>query len=223
MYLKHVQEIRWLCSCLIFLCWSCSSKKAADEKIGTSKPAMAISDIDIAKVDSFRMLVHTGDVVTRTGNDFTSQSLKKLNRRDTRFSHIGIASVEHDTVFVYHALGGEWNPDELLRREPVSSFLSPVENKGGALFTLNIPAPAKQFIARTANTFYHNKLKFDMKFDLATDERMYCAEFVAKTIELATGGKLRFNRSKINQFTFIGVDDIFLHTAITEVKTITFR
>src|SRR6478672_11874002 len=88
-------------------------------------------------IASARPLIQTGDLITRTGNDFTSEGLRSLNQRNKKYSHCGIASVEHDTVFVYHALGGEWNPDEKLRRDPVELFCNPLENRGFGIFTFS--------------------------------------------------------------------------------------
>ncbi len=62
-------------------------------------------------------------MVLRTGNDFTSESLRQLSFTDKTYSHCGIASIENDSIFIYHALGGEWNPDEKLRRDPIELFL----------------------------------------------------------------------------------------------------
>ncbi|MEJ7673805.1 MAG: hypothetical protein WKF59_14190 [Chitinophagaceae bacterium] len=80
-------------------------------------------------------IIHQGDMILRTGNDFTSESLKQLSFTDKTYSHCGIASIENDTIFVYHALGGEWNPDEKLRRDPLKLFCNPEENRGFGVFS----------------------------------------------------------------------------------------
>ena len=47
------------------------------------------------------------------------------------------------------------------------------------------------------HTHYINKLQFDMNFDLATDDKMYCAEMIAKSVEQATGQRIVFSKSLI--------------------------
>ena len=42
-----------------------------------------------------------------------------------------------------------------------------------------------------------NKLQFDMNFDLSTDDKMYCAEMIAKSVEQATGRRITFSMSLI--------------------------
>ena len=62
-----------------------------------------------------------------------------------------------------------------------------------------------------------------MSFDLKTDDHMYCAEFVYKTIVAGTHGFLQFPLSHIGQFEFIGVDDLFMHPQCHSVHQIVFK
>src|SRR6187200_813210 len=41
------------------------------------------------------------------------------------------------------------------------------------------------------------KLKFDMTFDFSTDDKMYCAEIMAKSVEQATEQRITFSKSLI--------------------------
>jgi hypothetical protein len=47
-----------------------------------------------------------------------------------------------------------------------------------------------------------------MDFDLATDDRLYCAEFVYKAIRDATGDTAYFGKTRILDRTYIGVDNL---------------
>lgn len=155
--------------------------------------------------------IQSGDVVTRTGKDFTSQSLRTLNRRNQVYSHCGIASIENDSLFIYHAIGGEWNPDEKLRRDPWVLFAEPYSNKGIGIFRFQLQDSTLKSLMKTVKDFYNQQLMFDMDFDLATDNRMYCAEFISKSFAKASNQVIYFPHSHINHFEFVGVDDIFLH------------
>jgi hypothetical protein len=162
------------------------------------------------KINTVMPIIKTGDLIVRTGNDFTSESLRNLNQRDQTYSHCGIASVEYDTVYVYHALGGEFNPDQKLRKDLFTVFAEPYSNRGIAIYRHNLTTNETDSVAATAKKMYHNGVMFDMKFDLQTDDRMYCAEFVYKAYRAGTNGKLAFNISRIDSFSFVGVDDLFL-------------
>jgi len=162
-------------------------------------------------IEHLKKYIQTGDLVTRTGNDFTSESLRSLNQRNKTYSHCGIASIENDSLFIYHALGGEWNPDEKLRRDSWKIFAEPFSNRAVGIFQTKLSGTDKKSLVRITKAYHQSGLMFDMKFDLSTDERMYCAEFIYKVFVEASQQKVKFPRSKIGEFEFIGVDDIFLH------------
>ena len=220
--MKTKSLIRWLFGCLIFFV-SCRHASAP----AVSSPATAdISAARRAKIDTvlsgMKKMVRSGDVVTRTGNDFTSQSLRSLNRRDQTFSHCGIASIEHDSLFIYHALGGEWNPDQALMRESFEGFTDPVDNRAAGIFRFNIKEQYREKLISTVQELYLEKIKFDLAFDLKTDDKLYCAEFVYKSFLRATDSTVRFNHSFIRDFEFIGVDDIILHPLCRKIAVFNY-
>lgn len=206
--------IRWPIGCLIFFMSACGKQPKLNPLIISKEDSIkklqqisrAFKEIRIAEKD-----IQTGDLVTRTGNDFTSESLRNLCRRDQTYSHCGIASRENDTLFIYHAMGGEWNPDEKLRRDPWKLFAEPYSNKGVGLFRFEIADSSVSRLINIIQHFYSAGLTFDMKFDLKTDDKMYCAEFIYKSYLRATDEKINFTRSHIGDFEFVGPDDIFLH------------
>ena len=75
----------------------------------------------------------------------------------------------------------------------------------------------------TVKRLYALGIMFDMKFDLQTNDRMYCAEFVYKAYVLGTDGKLKFNTSYIEKFNFIGIDDLFMQDLCTAKKNILYQ
>jgi hypothetical protein len=177
----------------------------------------------LINITALQKNIRSGDLVTRTGNDFTSQSLRSLNRRNKTWSHCGIASIEKDTLFIYHAVGGEWNPDEKLRRDPWLLFADPYSNNRVGHFRFSIPANTARDLLEIVKEFHKNELPFDMDFDLATDDRMYCAEFIYKSFLKAGKGQILFNRSHINEFEFVGVDDIFLQPLCKKLAEVSYK
>jgi len=220
--------LRWLFSCLIFLLASCHTDEAPsyNRLVISTKDSLAIeakADRAFAAIDSVKKMIRNGDLITRTGADFTSESLRSLNRRDQTYSHCGIASIEHDSVFVYHALGGEWNPDQKIRRDPIELFGEPYSNRGIGIFRFKIDDTETGQLMLTVKRLYRMGIMFDMKFDLATNDHMYCAEFVYKSYLLGTAGRLQFNVSHIGSFAFIGVDDLFLHPLCSKQTAIVYK
>jgi len=167
--------------------------------------------------------IQTGDIITRTGNDFTSESLRNLNQRNQTYSHCGIVIIEHDSVFIYHALGGEWNPNQKLMRQSFEDFATPTTNKKIGIFGFNVNKSIQSDITRTIYDLYNKGIIFDMDFDLQSDDKMYCAEFVAKSIEKGSHQTIHFPHSRIKELEFIGVDDIFLHPLCFKKVEISYK
>ncbi len=216
----------WLICCLIFLCFACSNTTTENilpvNKEDSLKKLQKIASAFL-QIDSAKKIIATGDLIVRTGNDFTSESLRSLNRRDKRYSHCGIASIENDTVFVYHALGGEWNPDQKIRRDTFEDFAEPYSNRGIGIYQYQLlPGEIKNLIVKVKQ-LCASGIMFDMKFDLQTNDRMYCAEFVYKAYVMGTDGKLKFNTSHIEKFSFIGVDDLFMQDLCSPKKNILYQ
>src|SRR4051812_12744834 len=207
-----IKTIRWSIGCLIFFAGACTQtpvyKKLVITKEDSIAGALRIKNAYSAILSASKKL-QSGYLITRTGSDFTSECLRSLNQRNKTYSHCGIVSIEHDSIFVYHALGGEWNPDQKIKRDPLLNFADPHNNKGIGIFSFELGEIAVGKLIDTVQRLYTKGVMFDMDFDLQTDGRMYCAEFVCKSYE-RSGGALHFNHSHIKEFEFVGIDDIFL-------------
>ncbi len=217
--------MRWLISCLIFLLLSCNNIHNYNKSIIARKDSLReLQKIELAyiKIDSGKKIISTGDLIVRTGNDFTSESLRSLNQRDKTYSHCGIASIENDSIFVYHALGGEWNPDQRIRRDAFEIFAEPFSNRGIGIYRYKLSKTEIAMLMITVKKLHQSGIMFDMKFNLETNDRMYCAEFIYKSYVMGTNGKLQFSTSHIGKFTFIGVDDLFMQPLCTLQKKILY-
>ncbi len=176
----------------------------------------------ISKVDSIKPIIKDGDMVLRTGNDFTSYSFRQLCKKDKTYSHCGIAFKENDTFYVYHAIGGEFNPDQKLKREILEDFCSAEINKGFGIFRFTTLQQQHIInLQKMVQEHFYNGLPFDMAFDLTTDDRMYCAEFTAKMYSRCLEKKQIFDSTTIGAKTFIAIDNLMLHPNCKQItKTV---
>jgi uncharacterized protein YnzC (UPF0291/DUF896 family) len=222
-----IKNKRWHWCCLLFFyLFSCHHspeyKRLVLTKEDSAKKATLIKRA-FAKISIAQNDIQNGDIVTRVGNDFTSECLRQINVRDKTWSHCGIASIEHDSIFIYHALGGEFNPDQQLRRDYLPAFANPNTNRGMGIFRQQLSVKELYYLLIVVKKLYAAGVMFDMKFDLQTDERMYCAEFVYKSFLWATNQRLRFNTSTVKEKVFVGVDDIFLYPRCRQVQQIFYK
>jgi Permuted papain-like amidase enzyme, YaeF/YiiX, C92 family len=163
-------------------------------------------------------LAESGDIVTRMGTDLTSFLLSGINPTDSSFSHCGIVSIEHDSVFVYHCIGGEFNPDQKMKREPLADFSKPADCKGLGIFTPNLSDSQKSVLCSQVKLLFGNGLRFDMDFDLSTDDRQYCTEMVAKSIGAIIGKMDWAPIFQSGNIRFIPVENIYHNKLVREKK-----
>ncbi len=161
-----------------------------------------------------------GYLITRLGADITSEIFRQLNNTNQQYSHCGIISIEADTVFVYHAIGGEFNPNQKIKREPLYSFLYANENKAVGIFKPSLNTKQLNIAMGFAIKHYTIGTMFDMQFDYTTDNKMYCAEFIAKDYESTNALKFKHTQRKNNNY--VAVDNLFLDSMMTEVIQIKY-
>lgn len=156
-------------------------------------------------------VLRTGDVVLRAGTGPYSRTLANLNARDKSWSHCGIVVVENGYPFVYHSIGGEDNPDMRLRRDSASHFFAARYCKGMGIARYDSALVDTTKLAGIIRNFYNRRPLFDMQFDLATDEKLYCSEFIYKAILQATGDTLFLPTSQMQGKKYVGIDDLYLN------------
>ncbi len=195
-----------LFSFLLFIASSCGVKK---NPAGPVDPATEAANRD--RIRNLGAVLQTGDLVFRNGNDEVSRAARSFNRKDTSYSHCGLVMVENDTAFVYHALGGIYNPSQKLLREPLERFCNPAENNAVAAYRYPLSASQLDILKTTVRKYYQAGLKFDLYFNFLSDDRMYCAEFVFKSLNKALNQALTpYVRMDTIPFG-VTTDDLFLH------------
>ena len=192
---------------LLFLYWCCNSADTTKKNLIPS----SILTAAYRKIDSTKPFIKNGDVIFRNGRDEVSQAARSMNRKDTSFSHCGLVFIEHDSVFVYHALGGSYNPSQKLKRELLGSFCSPLENNAFGLYRYNLKKEEIEKLKSVVNSYYKAGLKFDMYFNYFSDDVMYCSEFVFKSLNKSVNGV--YNKYiRLDTLPYgVTTDDIFLN------------
>src|SRR6185503_1799599 len=148
-------------------------------------------------------LLKSGDLIFRHGRGFISQGLMQLNQREKKYSHAGIISVEGVNVFVYHAIGGEENQSNKLRKDPLEVFCSPSDAESFGVFRTDLADRQLQTIGAVARTFFERGLEFDTKFSLDSDDKMYCTEFVYKLFKSIHADSCFLSLSAVSGFNYV--------------------
>jgi hypothetical protein len=212
---------RWPWGCLLLLLTACTNSTAISEKQKMEEAALLSYNYD--QVNNTKKLIQNGDVIFRNGIDEVSRAARTMNRIDTSYSHCGLVFIENDTVFVYHALGGSYNPGQKLRRDPIDSFCTPKDNDRFALYRYDLNKAMTDKLKVTVSNYYKSGLRFDLFFNFFSDDKMYCSEFVFKSLNKAYSDSLnKYIRTDSVPFG-IAIDDIFLNEHSKPVKSVEFK
>lgn len=178
---------------------------------------------DFRMIDSAKQLIQNGDVIFRNGIDEVSRAARSMNRRDTSFSHCGLVFIEDDSVFVYHALGGIYNPGQRLRRELIDSFCTPADNNAFGIYRYNLKKEQEEKLESVVKNYYRAGLKFDLFFNYQSDDVMYCSEFVFKSLDKSVDGAFS-KYVRLDTIPFgVTTDDIFLNENCRLIKKQKFK
>lgn len=187
---------------------SCHESKTSDNK---NPPLQKIEPKSYqTEIDSATHLLKNGDIILRRGNDVISKLFTEFNQQDKSFSHCGITFADSGKWYVFHAIGGEDNPNEELRKELFESFINSKDNKAFGICDFQFSTQEINSLHQIVDSFYQAKIPFDMQFDLKTNNRLYCAEMVAKSIQFALKNDTFFTLSNHQGFEYYSTDNIFL-------------
>jgi Permuted papain-like amidase enzyme, YaeF/YiiX, C92 family len=204
-------------ACIIL--FACTDSKQEKHTLQT-KNASA-EKVNQAAIDSLQHILQDGDLVFRRGADAISDLFSNCNLQDKSFSHCGIYLVKNDTGFVYHSIGGTYNPGGKLRKDVVTKFIESDSNSGFGAYRLVGISTRINNLHKVIDSHYALPIKFDANFDLETDSLQYCAEFVAKSVHAAFKDSI-FGTTTIAAKKIVCIDNIFLAKAVRPIYKFTY-
>jgi hypothetical protein len=186
-----------------------SSAFAASSKSDAPLQRREDNPVNYRAIDSTVRLLKDGDLALRTGADATSVMLRQMNLSNKTYSHCGIVMIENGYPFVYHSIGGEDNPNSKLRRDSAAVFFTPVSNERLGVARLDLSKEHIKKLRTIALRYWQAQVPFDLDFDLATDDKLYCAEFVYKAVQEAVSDTGFFRITHLLQRSYVGVDNLY--------------
>ncbi len=178
---------------------------------------------NLQAIDSMQQHLQAGDIVYRHGADAISDLFCKMNQTDQSFSHLGILLKHHDSLLVYHSIGGEDNPDEKIRVETFAGFVTPKHNTAFGYSRLPISTNALVRLDSITTLWHAQQRTFDMKFDLLSEQKLYCAEFVYKAYRLALQDTTLFSLSQAKNLIYVAPDNVLLEPRTTQRAIYNYR
>ena len=175
--------------------------------------------INISTVLPVQSTLTSGDLIFRDGKSYISHTLKQFNLKDSRFSHAGIIHIEGGQTYVYHCIGGEGSSDNKMRRESLASFCAASEVNSYAIFRPVFDQNTVRAIDSTAGILFHKGIEFDTKFDLSSDDKMYCTEMIYKVFNSVLQENNFIPLTKVAGATYVSCDNIFLQEQMKPIYT----
>jgi hypothetical protein len=154
-------------------------------------------------------MLQEGDLVLRRGRGIISESLRLFSLEDPAFSHAGILVRRNGAWMVLHALGGEDNPSDKLLAEPLAAFCRSDLNSSIRFVRLDLDACNRRRLVETALRRYALGPSFDSDFDLETDDRLYCTEFIYKAVIEATGDTKYLPLTRLSGREYVACDNLY--------------
>ncbi len=220
--IKYIKRITLVAGAALFVL-SCRQNAPVNQGAIERQSSRVSNVYNKHVIDSGITLLQTGDLVMRTGSDITSYMISQMNQLDKTYSHCGIVIIENGYPFVYHSIGGEDNPDQKLKRDSASTWFSPASNLGFGIARFKLDSTHMNGLLGAVRQLYREEKKFDMDFDLQTDDRLYCAEFVYKAMNQAMKEEKFMNPVTLFGYSFVGVDNLFVNSYTQVICQIKFK
>lgn len=174
--------------------------------------------------DSASTLLAHGDLVLRLGRDDLSKMFARLNVRNPKYAHCGVAFLTPKGFVVYHVIGGADNPKGTVVVEPLRSFVSAQNIEQWAIIRYDFTSKQKALFLQNIQDDYRRKVSFDEDFDLTTDQAMYCTEMIYKAMLNATGDTSFIQRTQTHTAKpYIAVDNLFEHKHCQTICEVVYK
>lgn len=156
-----------------------------------------------------------GDIIYRHGNGFFSDYFRKSSNREQLYSHGGIVAIDSSRVYIIHSEATELTGVGGVRKEPLAVFLKDIST--WAVYRLDTTQTVRDSIVYLATEYLNKETPFDLDFDNTSDDKVYCTELIALSVNKATYRNLIKATGSIRNKPYYAIDDTYL---IKEMKPI---
>lgn len=153
-----------------------------------------------------------GDIVFRRGYGMDSIVAANFSNEEKRYSHAGVLVLENDKIYVIHSQESTRKGFDGVVKESLSSYLKEV--KIWAVYRyLDVD---KKKLLKHMKTALNKNIKFDMDFDLHTDDKMYCSEFIYKSFNAISVKPMIQASKRFMSKQYVTITDLYInkHTVL---------
>jgi Permuted papain-like amidase enzyme, YaeF/YiiX, C92 family len=149
-------------------------------------------------IDSLKKISQPGDLVVRLGDDFISDRIRYLSVTDHSYSHAGIVVMCENKKMVCNIYPDDFVPGaDTVRYDTIDSFLNRKTNLKCALYRYDLSDSEKINLQEALDDYHKKKIHFDKKYDLKTDDKIYCSEMIYKALKKVTNNRIVIAQSDV--------------------------
>ncbi len=148
--------------------------------------------------------LEAGDIIFRRSYGLDSTISTNFSNTEKRYSHAGIIVMKNNNYFVMHSQEDSAKNRNGIFSESLEDFLSGIET--WAIYRYPIDKSSLNLFALELE---RNHIIFDNKFDLETDDAMYCSEFIYKIINKTAKRKLIQANKKFMGRLFVTISNLY--------------
>jgi hypothetical protein len=137
--------------------------------------------------------------------DPMSHYIRNFNLVDKRYSHAGIVLLRKGKPYVFHIINGPENNGGMIRFDPLSEFCNPRKNTAWGIYRYDLSTREVNNIRLLMNEWIQKRIVFDRRFDLETEDAMYCTEMISKLLFKATQHRIGVRTRKLNRIESLGL------------------
>lgn len=162
--------------------------------------------------------LQTGDLIVRRGFGLMSETLEDFSEHEKKYSHSGLLfKDEQGNVSVYHILGASDGKEYVVRKDDLLKFCNANDALSFAVYRYELNEDQIGHLETICENYYHSGVQFDLSFDLTTNDRMYCSEFVYKSLIEATNNPDYIPLTKRNDEFIVAIDNLYLNNHTKKV------
>jgi Permuted papain-like amidase enzyme, YaeF/YiiX, C92 family len=189
--------LNYILSCLIIVAIISCNENARFPTVQIP-PNVISADTIQQHIDSLKKICQSGDLVVRLGDDFISDRIRYLSVTDHSYSHAGIVVIHNNEKMVCNIYPDDFNTNaDTVRYDIIDSFLNKRTNLKCALYRYDLSDNEKINLKEQLNFYHKKKIHFDKKYDLKTDDKIYCTEMIYKALKKATGNRIVIEQSQV--------------------------
>jgi hypothetical protein len=206
----------WIVFLIYLFCVSCNVSWSSFLPANTSKSSNNQNKTVINP--DFLNSIKSGDLIFRASNDLISTFFRNINKRHQDFSHIGIAVIENNNVYVMHIIKNDETPEKSMRKDLLSDFWNKNQYTSFGKASPNFNNKQINKFIKVADSINKLPIAFDNEINIESINQLYCTEYVALCIKIASQNKTQVPTTLVNNKRGFAPDNFYNNTICNKIE-----